>query len=88
MSSTKKETYKRPQEVTDRRNAYAREQYRLNRDYELERSKEYYQKNKEAQLEKTGQYQEQNRERRFQIINCECGSQYKYHHKARHLKIS
>ena len=65
------ETYKRPQEVIDRRNAYAREQYKLNRESELERFKEYYQKNKEVRrtyyqrnkdkvCERTKRYREKN----------------------------
>ena len=70
--------------------AYITEEYKKERN--KNNSKNHYAENKEKELLRRKEYQERPeikqkiKDRRSQVIQCQCGTNYTYGHKSRHLK--
>ena len=65
---------------------YNKEYYKNNKESIAEKTKEYYEDNKNHILEKEKERYETNKEKLSEVIICECGLTYTFHHKARHMK--
>ena len=68
--------------IKQRTSIYNKNRYETIKDVKIEKAKEWYQNNKEHRKEYMKQWELKNNE----IINCECGNEYKKKDKSHHLK--
>ena len=60
----------------------------LNKRVPTRTNKEYYESNKDMKKKYQGEYIKLNKDKLRQKINCNCGVNYLYTHKARHFKLN
>ena len=83
---TRKQHYEDNKEILlEQRKPYKKEYYYKNLQKIQEYKKQHYEKNKEIIAEKTKIYRENNKDRLHAKINCECGSEYSFVFKNKHL---
>ena len=83
---TRKEHYEDTKEILlEQRKPYKKEYYCKNLQKIQEYKKQHYENNKEKMLLNAKNYYQQNKDRLHAKINCECGSEYSFVFKNKHL---
>jgi hypothetical protein len=83
---TRKQHYEDNKEILlEQRKPYKKEYYYKNLQKIQEYKKQHYEKNKDKLLLKSQNYYQENKDRLHAKINCECGSEYSFVFKNKHL---